>query len=242
MSGEKITLISYAPFEHPSLWREVGPVYIHAARCEGYVSTGKLPAQLAVGPVCCAPTEPMARTKRISVVNHTAAIPPLQAHHEAQFSARMMNDGGPGRTARFSPSRWRTARISDDLRHFSRVCASFSVEHKAVCPHDCGRDFHNDVGAVASGGCLGWQGLPSAAMRWLRIWAMSNQVKHRSPSRHESQGQRAAGPRRKKWHVGPSPMTPSGPCTQGDTATRPPAGSRSSGQLSRALVWSPNGG
>ena len=34
--GEQITLISYAPFEHPSVWREVGPVYIHAARCEGY--------------------------------------------------------------------------------------------------------------------------------------------------------------------------------------------------------------
>jgi hypothetical protein len=34
--GEQITLISYAPFEHPSVWREVGPVYIHAARCVGY--------------------------------------------------------------------------------------------------------------------------------------------------------------------------------------------------------------
>ncbi|MBV9004477.1 MAG: DUF1203 domain-containing protein [Solirubrobacterales bacterium] len=29
--GEQITLISYAPFERPSVWREVGPVYIHAA-------------------------------------------------------------------------------------------------------------------------------------------------------------------------------------------------------------------
>jgi hypothetical protein len=48
--GEQITLISYAPFEHPSVWREVGPVYIHAARCEGYTPTGRLPQQLATGP------------------------------------------------------------------------------------------------------------------------------------------------------------------------------------------------
>jgi hypothetical protein len=48
--AEQITLISYAPFEHPSVWREVGPVYIHAARCEGYTPTGRLPEQLATGP------------------------------------------------------------------------------------------------------------------------------------------------------------------------------------------------
>ena len=48
--GEQITLISYAPFEHPSVWREVGPVYIHAARCEGYTPTDRLPEQLATGP------------------------------------------------------------------------------------------------------------------------------------------------------------------------------------------------
>jgi hypothetical protein len=48
--GEQITLISYAPFEHPSVWTEVGPVYIHAARCKGYTPTGRLPEQLATGP------------------------------------------------------------------------------------------------------------------------------------------------------------------------------------------------
>jgi hypothetical protein len=48
--GEQITLMSYAPFERPSVWREVGPVYIHAARCEGYTPTGRLPEQLATGP------------------------------------------------------------------------------------------------------------------------------------------------------------------------------------------------
>ena len=48
--GEHITLISYAPFDHPSVWTEVGPVYIHAARCDGYKPTGRLPGQLATGP------------------------------------------------------------------------------------------------------------------------------------------------------------------------------------------------
>jgi hypothetical protein len=48
--GEQITLISYAPFEQPSVWREVGPVYIHAAQCEGYTATGRLPEELATGP------------------------------------------------------------------------------------------------------------------------------------------------------------------------------------------------
>lgn len=48
--GEHIALISYAPFEHPSVWREVGPVYIHAAQCEGYAPTAELPEQLATGP------------------------------------------------------------------------------------------------------------------------------------------------------------------------------------------------
>jgi hypothetical protein len=48
--GEQITLISYAPFESPSVWREVGPVYIHAGQCEGYTQTGSLPEQLHTGP------------------------------------------------------------------------------------------------------------------------------------------------------------------------------------------------
>lgn len=48
--GEQITLISYAPFDHPSVWTEVGPIFIHAARCDGYAPTGRLPKQLATGP------------------------------------------------------------------------------------------------------------------------------------------------------------------------------------------------
>jgi hypothetical protein len=49
-AGEQIALISYAPFEQPSVWREVGPVYIHAERCEGYTRPGELPERLARGP------------------------------------------------------------------------------------------------------------------------------------------------------------------------------------------------
>ena len=49
-AGEQITLISYAPFDHPSVWTEVGPVYIHATHCDGYRPTGRLPEQLATGP------------------------------------------------------------------------------------------------------------------------------------------------------------------------------------------------
>jgi hypothetical protein len=59
--GEQITLISYAPFEHPSVWREVGPVHIHAARREGYTPTDRLPEQLATGPRVLAPIAPTTR-------------------------------------------------------------------------------------------------------------------------------------------------------------------------------------
>jgi hypothetical protein len=47
--GESIALISFAPFEHPSPWTEVGPVYVHADRCEGYAGAG-LPKELRTGP------------------------------------------------------------------------------------------------------------------------------------------------------------------------------------------------
>ena len=48
--GEQIALISFAPFDHPSVWTEVGPVYVHSARCDGYTSTGSLPGHLRHGP------------------------------------------------------------------------------------------------------------------------------------------------------------------------------------------------
>jgi hypothetical protein len=49
-AGEAIALISYAPFQHPSVWTEVGPVYVHAERCAGFAATGGLPAELRHGP------------------------------------------------------------------------------------------------------------------------------------------------------------------------------------------------
>jgi Protein of unknown function (DUF1203) len=48
--GEQITLISHATFDHPSVWTEVGPVYVHPAPCAGYAATGALPDQLRNGP------------------------------------------------------------------------------------------------------------------------------------------------------------------------------------------------
>jgi Protein of unknown function (DUF1203) len=47
--GESILLISFAPVDGPSPWAEVGPVYVHAAVCEGY-RTDQLPDELRTGP------------------------------------------------------------------------------------------------------------------------------------------------------------------------------------------------
>jgi hypothetical protein len=49
--GEQIALISFAPITHASPWTEVGPVYVHGERCEGYDPTAGLPAALRSGPV-----------------------------------------------------------------------------------------------------------------------------------------------------------------------------------------------
>ncbi|HEY2877967.1 DUF1203 domain-containing protein [Nocardioides sp.] len=48
-AGEQIALISFAPFEQVSPWREVGPVYVHADHCEGYAEPW-LPGELRRGP------------------------------------------------------------------------------------------------------------------------------------------------------------------------------------------------
>jgi hypothetical protein len=48
--GDQIALISYAPFDHPSVWTEVGPVYVHASKCAGYTTMNVLPEQLRTGP------------------------------------------------------------------------------------------------------------------------------------------------------------------------------------------------
>jgi len=48
-AGESIALISYAPFDDASPWREVGPVYVHAEPCGGY-DQDALPGELGRGP------------------------------------------------------------------------------------------------------------------------------------------------------------------------------------------------
>jgi len=48
--GERIALISWAPFTEISPWREVGPVYVHAERCEGPAESG-VPSGLSRGPL-----------------------------------------------------------------------------------------------------------------------------------------------------------------------------------------------
>jgi hypothetical protein len=48
--GESIALIAYAPFEEPSPWTEVGPVFIHPDACDGYRPDAGLPAELRTGP------------------------------------------------------------------------------------------------------------------------------------------------------------------------------------------------
>jgi hypothetical protein len=48
VAGETIALISYSP-EGQGVWREVGPVYVHADTCPGPTSTS-LPDQLRGGP------------------------------------------------------------------------------------------------------------------------------------------------------------------------------------------------
>jgi len=47
--GERIALVSWAPFTEVSPWREVGPVYVHADRCAGFAGPG-LPPELDRGP------------------------------------------------------------------------------------------------------------------------------------------------------------------------------------------------
>jgi hypothetical protein len=42
-AGEDIALISYSPWTRPSPWREVGPVFVHFGRCDGYGATGDYP-------------------------------------------------------------------------------------------------------------------------------------------------------------------------------------------------------
>lgn len=48
--GEPIALISHSPMATRSVWREVGPVYVHADPCDGWGAGAGLPPELALGP------------------------------------------------------------------------------------------------------------------------------------------------------------------------------------------------
>ncbi len=41
--GEAIALICYTPWTEPSPWMEAGPVFVHAERCEGYLTPDRYP-------------------------------------------------------------------------------------------------------------------------------------------------------------------------------------------------------
>lgn len=77
--GEQIALISYAPFDHPSVWTEVGPVYIHAARCAGYTPNGRLPEQLSSGPrvLCTYRDDDSMNYEHNTVVTNDADLAPI---------------------------------------------------------------------------------------------------------------------------------------------------------------------
>lgn len=43
LPGEEVILFSYRPFERPSLYQEVGPVFIHARECSRYAREHEFP-------------------------------------------------------------------------------------------------------------------------------------------------------------------------------------------------------
>lgn len=42
--GERLLLVGHAPLAAERAWREVGPVFVHEAPCDGYDSTDSVPA------------------------------------------------------------------------------------------------------------------------------------------------------------------------------------------------------
>jgi uncharacterized protein DUF1203 len=41
--GERLLLVACSPFDQPGPYAEVGPVFIHAAPCDGYAAAGEYP-------------------------------------------------------------------------------------------------------------------------------------------------------------------------------------------------------
>lgn len=49
-ADDAVVLIAHAPLPHPSPWREVGPVFVHAGPCAGWTAGTGLPPELREGP------------------------------------------------------------------------------------------------------------------------------------------------------------------------------------------------
>jgi hypothetical protein len=81
-ADEQITLMSYAAFNHSSVWTEVGPVYIHAERCDGYPPRRQLPEQLATGPGVLRTyrADDTMNYSQITVVTDDAELTPIIEH------------------------------------------------------------------------------------------------------------------------------------------------------------------
>ena len=64
-SGERVILFSYRPFEAPSLYQEVGPVFVHAHACRPHEAESEFPEDF---------------------VNRPLILRPYTAHHHIQSS------------------------------------------------------------------------------------------------------------------------------------------------------------
>jgi hypothetical protein len=47
--GERMILAGFSPFRRPGVYREVGPIYIHAEDCQAYTSRTVFPAEIKKG-------------------------------------------------------------------------------------------------------------------------------------------------------------------------------------------------
>ena len=53
--GERVILFSYRPFEAPSLYQEVGPVFVHADGCQPHAAESGFPSDFVERPVILRP-------------------------------------------------------------------------------------------------------------------------------------------------------------------------------------------
>jgi hypothetical protein len=61
--GERMVLAGYSPFRQPGVYKEVGPIYIHADECEPYADSEAFPPEIKKG-----------RTLTLRAYNHQHAI------------------------------------------------------------------------------------------------------------------------------------------------------------------------